>query len=567
MLRVWNLSLVIATFSLTILGTFLTRSGVLASVHSFTESGVGPAILGFFAVIVAVSLALIAWRGDQLRSPGRIAAPVSREGAFLANNALFAAFAFVVLLGTVFPLLVEAFDGRTISVGNPYFDRMTRPIGLALLFVMAVAPMLPWGGASRRPPTELLGRRLLVPMWIAAAALVLAVAGGARGWGALLAFGLGGFAGGAALRQIVLAVRRNRWRGLVGRTNGGMIVHLGVVVVAVAFAASQSYVRQAEFDLEAGQEATFAGHEIVYLGSAVVDPREPHRAGGVRACRRRPDVRAGHRHLPVRLADDRDPVGALHPARRRGPVGADVPRRGGPRPRDPAGDGPAAGGVAVAGRHRHGPRHGPVAGAGRSATQPRTRRGWCPRGAAGVSDPAVRRRRAAWIALPVAVAIGLLVLVLATRDSASVRNASSPILGKLAPPVAGVTTAGEPFDLDDWRGRWVIVNFFQSTCVPCIMEHPELVAFSERHAPAGDAEVVSVVFDDSVDNVRRFFEANGGDWPVLVEGGSEAAIAYGVTGVPESYLVAPSGAVVWKQLGGVTADGIDNVIDRLTAGS
>ena len=76
-----------------------------------------------------------------------------------------------------------------------------------------------------------------------------------------------------------------------------------------------------------------------------------------------------------------------------------------------------------------------------------------------------------------------------------------------------------------------------------------------------------MVFDDSVDNVRRFFEANGGDWPVLVEGGSEAAIAYGVTGVPESYLVAPSGAVVWKQLGGVTADGIDNVIDRLIAGS
>ena len=270
MLRVWNLSLLIATFSLTILGTFLTRSGVLASVHSFTESGVGPAILGFFAVIVAVSLVLIAWRGDQLRTPGRIAAPISREGAFLANNALFAAFAFVVLLGTVFPLLVEAFDGRTISVGNPYFDRMTRPIGFALLFLMAVAPMLPWAGASRHPPAELLGRRLLVPMWAAAAALVLAVAAGARGWAALLAFGLGGFAGGAALRQIFLAVRRHRWRGLVGRTNGGMVVHLGVVLVAVAFAASQSYVRQAEFDLEAGQPATFAGHEIVYVGSAVI---------------------------------------------------------------------------------------------------------------------------------------------------------------------------------------------------------------------------------------------------------------------------------------------------------
>ena len=184
-----------------------------------------------------------------------------------------------------------------------------------------------------------------------------------------------------------------------------------------------------------------------------------------------------------------------------------------------------------------------------------------------MSEPEGQRRRAAWIALPLAVAIGLLVLVLATRDSASVRNASSPILGKLAPPVVGDTMAGESFDLDDWRGRWVIVNFFQSTCVPCIMEHPELVAFSERHSPAGDARIVSVVFDDSAENVRRFFAVNGGDWPVLVEGAGEAAIAYGVTGVPESYLVAPSGVVVWKQLGGVTADGIDDVIDRLVAAS
>ena len=176
-----------------------------------------------------------------------------------------------------------------------------------------------------------------------------------------------------------------------------------------------------------------------------------------------------------------------------------------------------------------------------------------------------RHRRAVWIALPVALAAALLVLVLATRDSAFERNASSPILGGLAPPVAGQTVTGEPFDLDDWRGRWVVVNFFQSTCVPCIMEHPELVAFDERHSAAGDARIVSVVFDDSVENVREFFAVHGGDWPVLATGASEAAIAYGVTGVPESYLVAPSGVVVWKQLGGVTADGIDDVIAQLTA--
>ena len=266
MLRVWNLSLVIATFSLTILGTFLTRSGVIASVHAFTESDIGPAILGFFALIVIVSLGLIAWRGDELRSPGRIDSPISREGAFLANNVLFAGFAFVVLLGTIFPLIVEAIDGRTISVGNPYFDRMTRPIGFALLFMMAVAPVLPWRKAS----SGVLAERLIGPAWMGAGAMVLSILVGARGWAPLLAFGLGGFAGGAALRQVILATRRQGWRGLVGRTNGGMIVHLGVVLIAVAFAASASFVRQGEFDLAPGETAVLAGHELTFVGSEVV---------------------------------------------------------------------------------------------------------------------------------------------------------------------------------------------------------------------------------------------------------------------------------------------------------
>jgi cytochrome c-type biogenesis protein CcmF len=263
MLRVWNLSLLCATFSLTILGTFITRSGVLESVHAFTESGIGPAILGFFALILLVTVGLIAWRGDRLRSPGRIDSPVSREGAFLANNVLFAGFAFVVLLGTVFPLIVEAVDSDRISVGTPYFNRMTGPIGLALLFLMAVAPVLPWRKASG----ELLRERLLWPAWIGVGTIVLTVALGARGLLPLVAFGLAGFAGGSAMRQVVLAARRQGWRGLVGRANGGMIVHLGVVIIAVAFAASASYVHQAELTLAKGDQATVAGHTLTYLGS------------------------------------------------------------------------------------------------------------------------------------------------------------------------------------------------------------------------------------------------------------------------------------------------------------
>ena len=270
MLRVWNLSLVCATFALTILGTFLTRSGVLDSVHAFSDSLIGPFLLGFFALIVLVTCGLIAWRGDQLRAPGRVDAVLSREAGFLINNLLFGAFAFVVLLGTVFPLLVEATSGERITVGAPFFDRMSLPIGLALLFLMAVAPVLPWRKAS----TETLSVRLHWPAWAGVASIVFAVAVGARGLAPLLTFGLGGFAAGAALRQVVLATRRQGWRGFVGRANGGMIVHLGVVLIGVAFAASQSYATEREITLSRGETATVAGHTFELVGDEVdVNPR------------------------------------------------------------------------------------------------------------------------------------------------------------------------------------------------------------------------------------------------------------------------------------------------------
>ena len=263
MLRVWNLSLLLATFSLTILGTFLTRSGVLDSVHAFTESPIGPAILAFFGVIVAVGIGLIGWRGDRLRSPGTMDSPLSREGAFLANNILFAAFAFVVLLGTVFPLIVEALNNEQLTVGRPYFDGMTRPIGFTLLFLMAAAPALPWRKASG----ELLRNRLQWPLTAGACTVVLCVAFGLRGAAPLLAFALGAFAAAAAVRQLVLSTRRQGVHGLLGRANGGMVVHLGVVVIAVALAASSSYASRGQFRLAEGESARLAGHTITYLGS------------------------------------------------------------------------------------------------------------------------------------------------------------------------------------------------------------------------------------------------------------------------------------------------------------
>lgn len=264
MLRVWNLSLICATFALTILGTFLTRSGVIASVHAFSDSGIGPLLLGFFALIVVVTVGLVGWRGDALRSVGKIDSPLSREGAFLANNVVFAAFAFVVLLGTVWPLIIEAVNGDRIAVGNPFFDRMTMPIGFVLLFLMAMAPVLPWRKASG----EVLSDRLLWPAVAGIAAMVGSMLLGAAGFAPVLAFGLAGVAGGSAVRQLVIATKRQGWRGLVGRTNGGMIVHLGVIVIAVAFAASNAYLRQAEFQFdEVGDRAELAGHEFIFRGT------------------------------------------------------------------------------------------------------------------------------------------------------------------------------------------------------------------------------------------------------------------------------------------------------------
>jgi cytochrome c-type biogenesis protein CcmF len=276
MLRVWNLSLVIATFCLTILGTFLTRSGVINSVHAFSQSNIGPALLGFLGVVVAVGLGLIAWRADKLHTPGRIDSPFSREAAFLANNLLFTGFAFVVLMGTVFPLLAEALQGRQLSVGQPYFDRLVVPIGIGLLFLMAVAPALPWRAAN----SEVLRRRLLVPAYVGVATMIVTLLFGAHGIAQVVSFGLGSFALAGIVRNLVVAVRARRSahheappRALVNtvrgnpRLYGGLIVHTGVVIIAVALGVSSGYAVRREVSLNTGESASVAGYRVTYLGS------------------------------------------------------------------------------------------------------------------------------------------------------------------------------------------------------------------------------------------------------------------------------------------------------------
>jgi len=168
-----------------------------------------------------------------------------------------------------------------------------------------------------------------------------------------------------------------------------------------------------------------------------------------------------------------------------------------------------------------------------------------------------RSRRARWIALALVGPLALLIAVLATRPPASTRAADSPLVGKAAPDVVGTTIDGAKFRLDSPPGRWVLVNFFATWCVPCRREHPELIRFQERHQAVGDVEVVGVVYDDSVEAVRQFRAERGGRWPMLSDPGGKVALDFGVSGVPESFLIGPDGVIVAKLVGGVRANDLD----------
>jgi cytochrome c biogenesis protein CcmG/thiol:disulfide interchange protein DsbE len=178
-------------------------------------------------------------------------------------------------------------------------------------------------------------------------------------------------------------------------------------------------------------------------------------------------------------------------------------------------------------------------------------------------EPRRRSHAALVIAGVVAVVVVLLVVLLATSPQGD-QPVSSPLLGKLAPDIKATDTNGSQFRIDDYRGRWVLVNFFATWCGPCVQEHPELLAFARRHAATGDAAVVSVAFNESPSTVERFFQKNGGNWPVIAQGNGEFALDYGVVKLPESYLIAPDGTVVEKFDGGIQADQVDATIAKLT---
>lgn len=284
LLKAWTLSLALVTFTLTLLGTFMTRSGVFNSVHSFTQSDIGPLFLGFIVIVLTFSILLLASRSHLLESESRLAATLSRDTAFFLNNLLFVALTFTVLIGTLYPLIAEAIRGVKVSVGEPYFNSFAVPLGVAMLFLMGFGPALPWGASGLRA----LQKQMLVPVMAGITALVFALGQDATGVWPLMTFGMAGFVAAVTLRELVkpALVRMNskgesfviafvRTMESSRRRVGGYIVHMGVVIAFVAIAASSSYATHTQATLSDGESFMVQNYRVELAGTQ--RGKEPHR--------------------------------------------------------------------------------------------------------------------------------------------------------------------------------------------------------------------------------------------------------------------------------------------------
>ncbi len=307
MLKLWNLTLIILTFGLTLFGTFLTRSGILSSVHSFTQGSIGAFFLGFIALVLLFAFGLLAWRGDRLRAQGELDSILSRESAFLLNNLFLVAAAFTVFFGTIFPLLSEAVRGVKVSVGAPFFNLVNIPIFLSLILMMGIGPLIAW----RRASWENLKRNFLWPVGagiLAAAFFFLLGVGSAL---ALLSLSLVVFVAATIVLDFYRGTRVRIRTGdpplaamgnLLLRQNrryGGFLVHLGILVVAVGITGSQAWSLQTEATLGRGEILQIGRYQIRFDGLSASEESNHFKVTGA-----------------FTVMNNRQSVTVMHPARK-----------------------------------------------------------------------------------------------------------------------------------------------------------------------------------------------------------------------------------------------------------
>jgi cytochrome c-type biogenesis protein CcmF len=280
MLKAWNVALIMVAFFLSIFGTFVVRSGILASVHAFALSAIGPYFLAFLAVVIVGSLALYFWRLPTLRGENQLDALLSREASFLMNNLLFLGVTFAIFWGTIYPLLAEALADQKVSVGPPYFKQVAGPLLGAVLLLMGIGPLMPWRRASR----DHLRHNFLIPVLGTVVGLIVLFVFGIRDKFAVLGFGLCLFVLGTISQEFVRgALARHRATGenyaaavanLIRRNNrryGGYIVHLAMLLIGAGAVGSQVYQQETQAALLPGQSVTLAGYTVTANGVQTIN--------------------------------------------------------------------------------------------------------------------------------------------------------------------------------------------------------------------------------------------------------------------------------------------------------
>ena len=276
----WNMILVILTYSLVIFGTFLTRSGVLSSVHAFAQSAIGPMFFAFIGITFLVSLALLIKRWNDLNSEGQMNSLLSRESLFLVNNLLFMGILAVVFWGTVFPLISELFTGQKVTVSAPFYERSTGPLFAGLLLLMGIAPLSAWGHSTWKT----LGKAMWKPGLISLLILAAMIISGMRSFGALLGLWLTSF--------VIFVTLYEFWRGMIARHRrsgenyltalirlaarnrrryGGYVIHLSIVLMAIGIIGIEFFQTETQAKLKPGESLQLAGYTVTYESLAEFD--------------------------------------------------------------------------------------------------------------------------------------------------------------------------------------------------------------------------------------------------------------------------------------------------------
>lgn len=276
----WNMILVIITYSLVIFGTFLTRSGVLSSVHAFAQSAIGPMFFIFIGVSFIVSLAFLIKRWDDLRSEGVMTSLLSRESLFLVNNLLFIGILVVVFWGTVYPLISELLTGQKVTVGPPFYNSTTGPLFAGLLLLMGIAPLSAWGHSTWKT----LGKAIWLPAAGSIAVVIILLITGVRSIGALIGFLVAALAGFVTIYEFWrgMSARHRRsgenylkafWKLTVRnrRRYGGYLIHLSVVFMAIGIIGIELFQTETQGRLAPGESVTLAGYTVTYQSLAEFD--------------------------------------------------------------------------------------------------------------------------------------------------------------------------------------------------------------------------------------------------------------------------------------------------------